>query len=148
MQFGSDFDHIFTTFPRGPFNTGMRVNSPSFCILPDDDNEELIKSVIQIAQWIDPATRYEETPESGRPYIMSPYCACMNSLAAYPAPSSYSKALLLAHHGHEEHAEDEDDDMIPMSTSDGAGARKDKEYWRFVGVEFTKSLTPQPSTSH
>lgn len=25
IQFGSDFDHIFTTFPRGPFNTGMRV---------------------------------------------------------------------------------------------------------------------------
>ena len=62
ILFGSDFDK-FVPFPRAPFNAGMRV-----------------------ARMIDPCTFYEEHPPSGRPYIMSPYAACMNVFCAWPAP--------------------------------------------------------------
>ncbi|CAO1629210.1 unnamed protein product [Sympodiomycopsis kandeliae] len=74
IQFGSDFDK-FIDFPRAPFNAGMRV-----------------------AKYIDPCTFYEETPPSGRPFIMSPYCACMNVLCAWPAPSRAHEAVVVLRH--------------------------------------------------
>ncbi|KOS14896.1 hypothetical protein Malapachy_0942 [Malassezia pachydermatis] len=73
ILFGSDFDK-FVPFPRAPFNAGMRV-----------------------ARMIDPCTFYEEHPPSGRPYIMSPYTACMNVFCAWPAPSRLDDAVVVAH---------------------------------------------------
>ncbi|PWN49985.1 DUF1769-domain-containing protein [Violaceomyces palustris] len=74
IQFGSDFDK-FIDFPRAPFNAGMRV-----------------------AKYIDPCTFYEEHPPSGRPYIMSPYIACMNTFCAWPAPSRAHDAVVVLRH--------------------------------------------------
>ncbi|PWN23865.1 hypothetical protein BCV69DRAFT_244036 [Microstroma glucosiphilum] len=74
VHFGTDFDR-FMDFPRAPFNAGMRV-----------------------ARYIDPCTFYEEKPPSGRPYIMSPYCACMNVLCAWPAPSRAHDAVVVLRH--------------------------------------------------
>lgn len=80
ILFGSDFD-MFVPFPRAPFNAGMRV-----------------------ARMIDPCTFYEEHPPSGRPYIMSPYAACMNVFCAWPAPDRIQDAVVVCHgHGHEVH---------------------------------------------
>lgn len=44
---------------------------------------------------IDPATFYELSPPSGRPYIMSPMMACMNVLCAWPAPSRAHEAVVV-----------------------------------------------------
>lgn len=74
IHFGSDFDR-FMDFPRAPFNAGMKV-----------------------AKYIDPCTFYEEQPPSKRPYIMSPYCACMNVLCAWPAPSRAHEAVVVLRH--------------------------------------------------
>ncbi|CAO1625777.1 unnamed protein product [Parajaminaea phylloscopi] len=74
IHFGSDFDK-FVDFPRAPFNAGMKV-----------------------AKYIDPCTFYEEQPPSKRPYIMSPYCACMNVLCAWPAPSRAHEAVVVLRH--------------------------------------------------
>ncbi|KDN49940.1 hypothetical protein K437DRAFT_74193 [Tilletiaria anomala UBC 951] len=74
VLFGSDFDK-WIAFPRAPFTAGMRV-----------------------AQMIDPCTFYDEHPPSGRPYIMSPYCACMNTLCAWPAPSRAHDAVVVLRH--------------------------------------------------
>lgn len=74
VLFGSDFDKL-VPFPRAPFNAGMRV-----------------------AQMIDPCTFYEEHPPSQRPYIMSPYVACMNVFCAWPAPSRAHDAVVVYRH--------------------------------------------------
>ncbi|CAD6896415.1 unnamed protein product [Tilletia controversa] len=71
VLFGTDFDKLID-FPRAPFNAGMKV-----------------------AQFIDPCTFYEEKPGSGRPYIMSPYIACMNTVAAWPAPDRECDAVVV-----------------------------------------------------
>ncbi|OAV92567.1 hypothetical protein PTTG_27602, partial [Puccinia triticina 1-1 BBBD Race 1] len=70
IHFGSDFDHI-VDFPKSAFNAGMRV-----------------------ARWIDPNVFYDLTPPSERPFIMSPYLACMNTLCAWPCPDRLSDALV------------------------------------------------------
>ncbi|PWN30559.1 hypothetical protein BDZ90DRAFT_17654 [Jaminaea rosea] len=74
IHFGSDFDKL-VEFPRAPFNAGMRV-----------------------AKYIDPCTFYEEQPPSKRPYIMSPYIACMNVTCAWPAPSRAHEAVVVLRH--------------------------------------------------
>ncbi|WFD41845.1 hypothetical protein MPSI1_000481 [Malassezia psittaci] len=71
ILFGTDFDK-FVPFPRAPFNAGMHV-----------------------ARLIDPCTYYEEHPPSGRPYIMSPYLACMNVFCAWPAPDHMENAVIV-----------------------------------------------------
>ncbi|GAK62567.1 uncharacterized protein PAN0_001d0767 [Moesziomyces antarcticus] len=76
ILFGTDFDK-FVDFPRAPFNAGMKV-----------------------AKYIDPCTFYELHPESGRPYIMSPYIACMNTFCAWPAPSRAHDAVVVLRHTH------------------------------------------------
>lgn len=76
ILFGTDFDR-FVDFPRAPFNAGMRV-----------------------AKYIDPCTFYELHPDSGRPYIMSPYIACMNTFCAWPAPSRAHDAVVVLRHTH------------------------------------------------
>ncbi|SPO20670.1 uncharacterized protein UTRI_00146 [Ustilago trichophora] len=76
VLFGTDFDK-FVDFPRAPFNAGMRV-----------------------AKYIDPCTFYELHPDSGRPYIMSPYIACMNTFCAWPAPSRAHDAVVVLRHTH------------------------------------------------
>ncbi|GAC96678.1 hypothetical protein PHSY_004261 [Pseudozyma hubeiensis SY62] len=76
ILFGTDFDK-FVDFPRAPFNAGMRV-----------------------AKYIDPCTFYELHPDSGRPYIMSPYIACMNTFCAWPAPSRAHDAVVVLRHTH------------------------------------------------
>ncbi|CCU97849.1 unnamed protein product [Malassezia sympodialis ATCC 42132] len=136
ILFGSDFDK-FVPFPRAPFNAGMRV-----------------------ARMIDPCTFYEEHPPSGRPYIMSPYAACMNVFCAWPSPDRLEDAVVVEHeHGEQpslaiEH-QNEGDDCVPLervshrpdsATPDHdkkrgwmASLRSSKEtremanYWRFIG---------------
>lgn len=76
VLFGTDFDR-FVDFPKAPFNAGMRV-----------------------AKYIDPCTFYELHPDSGRPYIMSPYIACMNTFCAWPAPSRAHDAVVVLRHTH------------------------------------------------
>lgn len=53
---------------------------------------------MKVAKYIDPCTYYEETPPSGRPFIMSPYAACMNVLCAWPAPSRAHDAVVVLRH--------------------------------------------------
>lgn len=134
ILFGSDFDK-FVPFPRAPFNAGMRV-----------------------ARMIDPCTFYEEHPPSGRPYIMSPYAACMNVFCAWPAPDRLDDAVVVEHeHGENpslaiEH-QNEGDDCVPLErvthTHEGAEGEKKRgwlsslrsskdtretsNYWRFIG---------------
>lgn len=133
ILFGSDFDK-FVPFPRAPFNAGMRV-----------------------ARMIDPCTFYEEHPPSGRPYIMSPYAACMNIFCAWPAPHRLADAVVVEHeHGEQpslaiEH-QDENDNCVPLehvSHADNADrenkrgwipslhsskeTRETANYWRFIG---------------
>lgn len=67
---GSDFDK-FVAFPTLPFKAGFRV-----------------------AKTIDPNTYYDFEPPSGRPYIMSPYLACMNTFCAWPSPARTKDALV------------------------------------------------------
>ncbi|KAM0750174.1 DUF1769-domain-containing protein [Meredithblackwellia eburnea MCA 4105] len=140
IHFGSDFERLPESFPHGPFNAGMRI-----------------------ARMVDPATFFDEHPPSGRPYIMSPYAACMNTLCGYPAPSALSRAVLLAHHdaAHPHHAGEEsrtEDGFVPHGEIEGAkGARIAKNRWRFVGLQgdpkvdqFVLShshLLPNPSRS-
>ena len=126
--FGSDFDK-FVPFPRAPFNAGMMV-----------------------AQMIDPCTFYEEHPPSGRPYIMSPYAACMNTFCAWPAPSRLHDAVVV-HRGTTGGAQEHQyGGIVPLEhvqhngepVKQGFlrrvthfGSSKDDrvtpDYWRFVG---------------
>ncbi|PLW58065.1 hypothetical protein PCANC_00624 [Puccinia coronata f. sp. avenae] len=122
IQFGSDFDHI-VDFPKSAFNAGMRV-----------------------ARWIDPNVFYDLTPPSERPFIMSPYLACMNTLCAWPSPDRLRDALVCLRHSDREddHIDNsEADDMVPMEQVDpaevGAGKKKigrhPRRYWRFIGLK-------------
>ncbi|SCZ95233.1 BZ3500_MvSof-1268-A1-R1_Chr11-2g03373 [Microbotryum saponariae] len=139
VQFGSDFvvfqviapiatyssyrlqtDFLPESFPQGPFSLGLKV-----------------------AQRVDPATSAVMKPSNGRPYIMSPYLACMNTFAAYPAPNALSKALVQAlhdaDHPHNDH-ETESATFVPREEvdSDSHGVMKTTRhgmpYWRFVGL--------------
>ncbi|KAK4055050.1 hypothetical protein OIO90_003391 [Microbotryomycetes sp. JL221] len=121
IQFGSDFDYLPESFPRTPFNAGMRV-----------------------AQYIDPATHYQEKPPSGRPYIMSPYLACMTTFCAYPAPEALNRALVIAHHDSKHPHVDRDSErqtesFVPFETMDDTNAskpnRSEASYWRFLGLK-------------
>ncbi|KAM0791741.1 hypothetical protein ACM66B_004009 [Microbotryomycetes sp. NB124-2] len=120
IQFGSDFDYLPDSFPRTPFNAGMRV-----------------------AQYIDPATHYQEKPPSGRPYIMSPYLACMTTFCAYPAPDALNRAILIAHHdskhAHDNVKERETESFVPYETMDSQNSAKPTRsgaaYWRFLGLK-------------
>ncbi|KNZ57150.1 hypothetical protein VP01_2228g1 [Puccinia sorghi] len=124
IHFGSDFDHI-VDFPKSAFNAGMRV-----------------------ARWIDPNVFYDLTPPSERPFIMSPYLACMNTLCAWPSPDRLRDALVCLRQSDREdehNANSEADDMVPMEQVDpaevGATAGKKKigrhprRYWRFIGLK-------------
>ncbi|KAG0150974.1 hypothetical protein CROQUDRAFT_632458 [Cronartium quercuum f. sp. fusiforme G11] len=123
IHFGSDFDHL-VEFPKSAFNAGMRV-----------------------ARWIDPNTFYDLSPISGRPFIMSPYLACMNTLCAWPSPSRMSDALVCLHQTtrEEDYPSDEGEDMVPMEQVDQADVgraagnkkigRHPKRYWRFIGLK-------------
>ncbi|WAR52051.1 hypothetical protein PtB15_1B490 [Puccinia triticina] len=126
IHFGSDFDHI-VDFPKSAFNAGMRV-----------------------ARWIDPNVFYDLTPPSERPFIMSPYLACMNTLCAWPCPDRLSDALVCLRQSdreddHHNTLDSEADDMVPMEQVDpaelGATAGKKKigrhprRYWRFIGLK-------------
>ncbi|KAL7409902.1 hypothetical protein BDY24DRAFT_192307 [Mrakia frigida] len=121
IQFGSDFDHL-VDFPRTAFNAGMKV-----------------------ATWVDPATFYEETPPSGRPYIMSPYAACMNTLAAWPAPSRAKDAVVI-HAGARKQKEPEveagSEDVVPVEKLGGKhhSSRHLIRYWRFLGFKTDPQL--------
>ncbi|SJX60137.1 uncharacterized protein SRS1_11450 [Sporisorium reilianum f. sp. reilianum] len=90
VLFGTDFDK-FVDFPRAPFNAGMRV-----------------------AKYIDPCTFYELHPDSGRPYIMSPYIACMNTFCAWPAPSRAHDAVVVLRHTHRGNTPDSSRSSTPL----------------------------------
>lgn len=90
VLFGTDFDR-FVDFPRAPFNAGMRV-----------------------AKYIDPCTFYELHPDSGRPYIMSPYIACMNTFCAWPAPSRAHDAVVVLRHTHRGNTPDSSRPATPI----------------------------------
>lgn len=124
IHFGSDFDHI-VDFPKSAFNAGMRV-----------------------ARWIDPNVFYDLTPPSERPFIMSPYLACMNTLCAWPCPDRLRDALVCLRQSDRDDDHNlisEGDDMVPMEQVDpseiGATAGKKKigrhprRYWRFIGLK-------------
>ncbi|GAA5892356.1 hypothetical protein JCM6882_003649 [Rhodosporidiobolus microsporus] len=116
VQFGSDFEFIPENFPHGPFNAGMKI-----------------------ARWVDPATFYVTDPPHGRPYIMSPYAACMNTLCAYPSPAALSRAVVLSHHdsSHPHHAgEETEGSFVPMEEVDSAKHKwHEGHYWRFLGLK-------------
>ncbi|GAA93458.1 uncharacterized protein L969DRAFT_18973 [Mixia osmundae IAM 14324] len=117
IHFGSDFDRLIS-FPRAPFNAGMKV-----------------------AQWIDPATFYEESPPSGRPFIMSPYLACMNTFSAWPAPARAQDAVVCLRHTQREPSTEPDthqDDFVAAEQHDLTAKQHwalKKPYWRFVGFK-------------
>ncbi|GAA5954983.1 hypothetical protein JCM21900_005957 [Sporobolomyces salmonicolor] len=114
VQFGTDFDYLPDSFPQGPFNAGMKV-----------------------ARWVDPATYYETKPRSGRPFIMSPYIACMNTFCAYPAPDVLSKAIVLFQHdsAHPHHDGEEEGSFVPAEEiSPNKHKWVEKQHWRFAGL--------------
>ncbi|MBW0537397.1 hypothetical protein O181_077112 [Austropuccinia psidii MF-1] len=141
IHFGSDFDHL-VDFPKSAFNAGMRV-----------------------ARWIDPNVFYDLSPPSSRPFIMSPYLACMNTLCAWPCPQRLSDALVclrqpdrddddhLNHHHHlnqnqnqiQIQNQNQIDDIVPIEqvNQDQIGntlgkkkiARHVRRYWRFIGLK-------------
>ncbi|CAA19280.2 DUF1769 family protein [Schizosaccharomyces pombe] len=67
--YGTQFDHMISTFPESAFRAGMRI-----------------------AKYIDPAVYYDKYARS--PYIMSPFVACVNTLSAWPAPSRLEDAVI------------------------------------------------------
>ncbi|GAA6023628.1 hypothetical protein JCM10207_005091 [Rhodosporidiobolus poonsookiae] len=115
IQFGSDFDFLPESWPTGPFNAGMKI-----------------------ARWVDPATYFVTKPPNGRPYIMSPYTACMNTFCAYPSPDALSRAVVLSHHDaeHPHHAGEEDEgSFVPFEEVDPKHKWHERAYWRFVGLK-------------
>ncbi|GAA5821816.1 hypothetical protein JCM11251_001039 [Rhodosporidiobolus azoricus] len=114
VQFGSDFEFIPENFPHGPFNAGMKI-----------------------ARWVDPATYYVTDPPHGRPYIMSPYAACMNTFCAYPSLAALSRAVVLSHHdaSHPHQAgEETEGSFVPVEEVDAAKHKwHEGHYWRFLG---------------
>ncbi|BGP19171.1 hypothetical protein JCM10213_005823 [Rhodosporidiobolus nylandii] len=118
VQFGSDFDYLPESFPQGPFNAGMRI-----------------------AKWVDPATYYETKTPNGRPFIMSPYAACMNTFCAYPSPIALSRAVVLSHHDaqhphHDDEELDAGESFVPMEEVDHDRHKwHERAYWRFVGLK-------------
>ncbi|GAA6038289.1 hypothetical protein JCM8097_003924 [Rhodosporidiobolus ruineniae] len=114
IQFGSDFDYLPESFPQAPFNAGMRI-----------------------AKWVDPATFYETDTPNGRPYIMSPYTACMNTFCAYPSPDVLSRAVVLSHHDsdHPHQAGDEEGSFVPVEQVDPKHKWHEGNYWRFLGLK-------------
>ncbi|GAA5853755.1 hypothetical protein JCM8547_007435 [Rhodosporidiobolus lusitaniae] len=115
IQFGSDFDYMPESFPQGPFNAGMKI-----------------------AQWVDPATYYETNPAHGRPFIMSPYTACMNTFCAYPSPDALSRAVVLSHHDseHPHHpGEENEGSFVPVEGIDAKHKWHERAYWRFLGLK-------------
>ncbi|BGP57590.1 hypothetical protein JCM8202_000494 [Rhodotorula sphaerocarpa] len=107
IEFGSDFDYLPDNFPTGPFNIGMKISHK-----------------------IDPATYYEFKPPHGRPYIMSPYLACMNTFCAYPAPDALSRAVVLSRN---DPADDENNTFVPTEAKDGK-KWVERQHWSFLGL--------------
>ncbi|KWU45053.1 DUF1769-domain-containing protein [Rhodotorula sp. JG-1b] len=107
IQFGSDFDYLPDSFPMGPFNLGMKISHQ-----------------------IDPATYYEFRPPHGRPYIMSPYVACMNTFCAYPAPDALPRAIVLSR------SDAEEDHTHTFVPTEGKNGKKwvEQEHWSFLGL--------------
>ncbi|GAA5995934.1 DUF1769 domain-containing protein [Rhodotorula paludigena] len=114
VQFGSDFDYLPDSFPMAPFNAGMKI-----------------------AKWIDPATHYEFRPPHGRPYIMSPYAACMNTFAAYPAPDALSRAIVLSHRDaqHPHHDGPEEGSFVPTEAMNDKHKWIERPHWSFLGLK-------------
>jgi hypothetical protein len=100
---------------------------------------------MRVAKLVDPATFYEEKPPSGRPFIMSPYAACMNTLAAWPAPAKAADAIVVLRHteledvGASKHGESDVpeglEDLVPLEVRDQSkkDGRHLVRYWRFLG---------------
>ncbi|PKI84923.1 hypothetical protein MVES_001070 [Malassezia vespertilionis] len=144
ILFGTDFD-MFVPFPRAPFNAGMHV-----------------------ARLIDPCTFYEEHPPSGRPYIMSPYAACMNAFCAWPTPKRMPDAVIVWHPTSADNApmpkpqvlDGNEVDIVPMERLEhkqdtqeqkhgwfssiasrfSHEERVTESYWRFVGFRSDKRV--------
>ncbi|BGP34534.1 hypothetical protein JCM10296v2_006356 [Rhodotorula toruloides] len=115
VQFGSDFDYLPASFPMGPFNLGMKISHA-----------------------IDPATYYEFKPPHGRPYIMSPYTACMNTFCAYPSPSALSRAVVLSHHSSTDPHEDgqvEGGTFVPTEEVNQKRKWVERPHWSFLGLK-------------
>ncbi|GAA5938156.1 hypothetical protein JCM3775_005360 [Rhodotorula graminis] len=111
VQFGSDFDYLPDSFPMGPFQAGMKV-----------------------AQWIDPATHYEFRPAHGRPFIMSPWAACVHTFSAYPSPSALSRAVVLSH---DSSAADgvEQASFVPTEAMNDKHKWVERPHWSFLGLK-------------
>lgn len=92
---------------------------------------------MKIAKWIDPATHYEFQPPHGRPYIMSPYAACMNTFAAYPAPDALSRAIVLSHHDaqHPHHDGPEEGSFVPTEVMNDKHKWIERPHWSFLGLK-------------
>lgn len=112
LQFGTDFDHL-VNFPMTPFKLGMRV-----------------------AKAVDPNVYYDFEPPSKRPFIMSPYLACMNTFSAWPSPAQYPNALVALQNPSGTPAppnrsrSDSIQDVVPVEAS-----RQVKKYWHFIGLK-------------
>ncbi|BFZ57255.1 hypothetical protein PYCC9005_004306 [Savitreella phatthalungensis] len=113
VWFGTQFDHMIKNFPETLFNTGMRI-----------------------ARYIDPAVFYDKN--AARPFIMSPFLACVNTLSAWPAPHRAHDAVLTLENGNamtesdDEHVEDD----VPRAETEQSGKStktKPIRYWSFVG---------------
>jgi len=108
-------DYLPDSFPMGPFQAGMKV-----------------------AQWIDPATHYEFRPPHGRPYIMSPWSACVNTFAAYPSPAALSRAVVLSHHDSDHPHVDgtaEEGTFVPTEAMNAKRKWVERPHWSFLGLK-------------
>lgn len=92
---------------------------------------------MRVAKTIDPNTYYDLEPANGRPFIMSPYLACMNTFSAWASPSNMSRAVVCLQHttspldpSPTRPRSQSVQDIVPVE-SDG----QSRKYWHFIGLQ-------------
>ena len=91
---------------------------------------------MRIAKYIDPAVFYDKT--AARPYVMSPYLACVNTLSAWPAPHRARDALLALENGNAVGDSDDEGEQDDVPREEALHSKKETHgkairYWSFHG---------------
>lgn len=106
---------------------------------------------MRVAKYIDPAVFSDQT--APKPYIMSPFVACVNTLSAWPAPDRLKDAVIGLREGVAitgETAMEADgaaDDVVPLARQDSRLAMNSHKepyqkarYWSFLGFKDDEGL--------
>ena len=89
---------------------------------------------MKVAQWIDPATHYEFRPPHGRPFIMSPWAACVHTFSAYPSPAALSRAVVLSHDSPTADSA-EQASFVPTEAMNDKHKWVERPHWSFLGLK-------------